>query len=345
MENYPSQKRLFELESTSTLPTTLVHLAVYDSTCHVLPTLSITRPAKFMYRSAASFGLWALELAKKKLEREQLEKFDSSPTTTMTENTTTIKTNSDNNIVNNLNSNSTSLELESTPKLPTSSNFLSPHDLNAANNEFHSLHSQSSSISNLPNEVDRTNLVTVTGHEGFPIRNHHHSAPTTTEFEDSNPILPNMIRERVSVMGEIRIMEHPLEIPALNIPSNEICTIRKGGPILKWLKRREIMDSKYSKELNLWRKIKERDRELAEREGWPLLLNIYAGGVKTEEVGRDRPPLSSLAGYGSRELAKKAGEAVDGGKKSSLGIRMWARISAKPDEAMRNLEREMRERV
>lgn len=340
MENYPAQKRLFE--STSNLPNTLVHLSIYDSTCHVLPTLSITRPAKFMYRGAASFALWALELSKKKLEREQLEQFDSLPPIPPTENSTTIENidiNLGSNTINKLSSNSNSLE--STPKLPFSPNFLSPHDLTAANNEKHSLNSQSSSISNLPADVDHTNLVTVTGHEIFPLRNHH----STTE-DPSHPTLPNMIRERVSVLGEIRIMESPLEIPALNIPPDEICTIRKGGPILKWLKRREFMNEKFSKELNLWRSIKEKDRELAEREGWPLLANIYAAEIKGgEEVGRERPPLSSLAGYGSKELAKKAGEAVDGGKKSSMGIRMWANISAKPDEAMRNLEREMRERV
>ncbi|KAL9604647.1 MAG: hypothetical protein Q9219_000367 [cf. Caloplaca sp. 3 TL-2023] len=40
-----------------------VQLQVWDDLCHVAPTLSFTRPAKFMYRSFAQFGAWALAKA------------------------------------------------------------------------------------------------------------------------------------------------------------------------------------------------------------------------------------------------------------------------------------------
>jgi acetyl esterase/lipase len=42
---------------------TPVQLQVWDDLCHVAPTLSFTRPAKFMYRSVAQFGAWALARA------------------------------------------------------------------------------------------------------------------------------------------------------------------------------------------------------------------------------------------------------------------------------------------
>lgn len=42
---------------------TYVQLQIWDDVCHVLPTLSWTRPAKFMYRSIAQFGAWALARA------------------------------------------------------------------------------------------------------------------------------------------------------------------------------------------------------------------------------------------------------------------------------------------
>ncbi|KAL8990293.1 MAG: hypothetical protein Q9169_008158 [Polycauliona sp. 2 TL-2023] len=42
-----------------------VQLQVWDDLCHVAPTLSFTRPAKFMYRSIAQFGAWALAKAQK----------------------------------------------------------------------------------------------------------------------------------------------------------------------------------------------------------------------------------------------------------------------------------------
>ncbi|KAK3941646.1 monoterpene epsilon-lactone hydrolase [Diplogelasinospora grovesii] len=43
-------------------PTDVV-LQVWDDLCHVAPTLSFTRPAKYMYRSVAQFGAWALARA------------------------------------------------------------------------------------------------------------------------------------------------------------------------------------------------------------------------------------------------------------------------------------------
>ncbi|KAI0010378.1 alpha/beta-hydrolase [Xylariaceae sp. FL0662B] len=43
-----------------------VQLQVWDDLCHVAPTLSFTRPAKFMYRSVAQFSAWALARAQKR---------------------------------------------------------------------------------------------------------------------------------------------------------------------------------------------------------------------------------------------------------------------------------------
>lgn len=45
---------------------TKVQLQVWDDLCHVPHTLSFTRPAKYMYRSVAQFGAWALAHAQKR---------------------------------------------------------------------------------------------------------------------------------------------------------------------------------------------------------------------------------------------------------------------------------------
>jgi acetyl esterase/lipase len=42
-----------------------VQLQVWDDLCHVVPTLSFTKPAKYMFRSIAQFGAWALARAQK----------------------------------------------------------------------------------------------------------------------------------------------------------------------------------------------------------------------------------------------------------------------------------------
>lgn len=50
-------------EDVTKWPPTYVQLQVWEDMCHVAPTLSFTRPAKFMYRSVAQFGAWALSRA------------------------------------------------------------------------------------------------------------------------------------------------------------------------------------------------------------------------------------------------------------------------------------------
>lgn len=54
-----------------------VQLQVWDDLCHVAPTLSFTRPAKYMYRVVAQFGAWALARAQH-LEIEILDDDDIS---------------------------------------------------------------------------------------------------------------------------------------------------------------------------------------------------------------------------------------------------------------------------
>ncbi len=56
-EHDPERAQLRKYKPTS------VQLQVWDDLCHVAPTLSFTRPAKYMYRSVAQFGAWALARA------------------------------------------------------------------------------------------------------------------------------------------------------------------------------------------------------------------------------------------------------------------------------------------
>lgn len=75
---------------------TNVQLQVWDDLCHVAPTLSFTRPAKYMYRSIAQFGAWALARAQQ-TEIEIPDEDDISTTSagsdTDTESVSTIKHN------------------------------------------------------------------------------------------------------------------------------------------------------------------------------------------------------------------------------------------------------------
>jgi len=63
---YPSRLTIQCSHGTNTQwPPTNVQLQVWDDLCHVAPTLSFTRPAKYMYRSVAQFSAWALARAQK----------------------------------------------------------------------------------------------------------------------------------------------------------------------------------------------------------------------------------------------------------------------------------------
>ncbi|OAA70245.1 alpha/beta hydrolase fold-3 [Cordyceps fumosorosea ARSEF 2679] len=52
-----------EKEQLAKFKPTDVQLQVWEDLCHVAPTLSFTKPAKFMYRSIAQFGAWLLARA------------------------------------------------------------------------------------------------------------------------------------------------------------------------------------------------------------------------------------------------------------------------------------------
>ncbi|MCJ1282362.1 hypothetical protein MMC26_001685 [Xylographa opegraphella] len=60
LDEYPQARALVDRWKP-----TDVQLQVWDDLCHVAPTLSFTRPAKYMYRSVAQFSAWALARAQK----------------------------------------------------------------------------------------------------------------------------------------------------------------------------------------------------------------------------------------------------------------------------------------
>lgn len=80
----PATERLTprEKEQLAKFKPTDVQLQVWDDLCHVAPTLSFTKPAKFMYRSVAQFGAWLLARAQHRgidiLDDDQISVISSS---------------------------------------------------------------------------------------------------------------------------------------------------------------------------------------------------------------------------------------------------------------------------
>lgn len=68
-----------------------VQLQVWDDLCHVAPTLSFTKPAKYMFRSIAQFGAWALA----KAQRTDIEIMDDDDVSMISSGSDTDRNESD----------------------------------------------------------------------------------------------------------------------------------------------------------------------------------------------------------------------------------------------------------
>jgi hypothetical protein len=101
----------------------------------------------------------------------------------------------------------------------------------------------------------------------------------------------NMIRQRISIHGEIREMEPPSEMPALNMHPDKICVLHPG-PTKRWLEVKRKWDVMYAKQKRHVQLA--REREYAEAEE-----RCFLGG----DLGGEIPPPSALVGRPSVQLA------------------------------------------
>ena len=228
---------------------TPVQLQVWDDLCHVAPTLSFTRPAKFMYRSIAQFGAWALARAQK----------------------TSIEIQDDD-----------SISIISSGSDTDSDTDMSKHDLK---------------------QVQATSPATYgkVGRAGDPLP----------------PFKNHMIRQRVDRHGDLYTLAPADELPALQVPKNEVGVI-KPGPVRKWIEAKQQWDGKYAR----------LKRQLQKRR----IKDMTNGGPVGFGAGESPPP-SALAGRrkkGDVEAARK--------NKKSMGLAMWSMWGSKHDE--HTIERE-----
>ena len=151
-------------------------------------------------------------------------------------------------------------------------------------------------------------IVSVTGTEPTPLPGTH------------------IVSERVSTRGRIRPFEPVHQVPALHPDLKEhIGQVHPEGAIKKWMAKRAEWDEKYRKDLDRWWAVKRADRERAEAAGYLTRdLGVGSGGTK------ERPPLSALAGWYDREMAREVGKSVDEAQgKMGMGAMLWMRAGGK----------------
>ncbi|KAK6362319.1 hypothetical protein TWF730_006014 [Orbilia blumenaviensis] len=204
-----------------------VYLQVFDDCCHVTPTLSFTKPAKYMYRSIARFGDWLFA-------REALE------TGAITGNTVpdtaepidTVDPNEPNSVVEQL---------------------FSREGAQIVKGETMSVISSSSSSSSSSDE------------EGSSSSNNHISRKLSNVQAPQTYNIPtfvnHMVRQRVDRKGNIHPLKPASELECMQLPMEEIGCI-KPEPVRRWMEGKKSWDGKYAKAK---KKVQEqRAKEIAE---------------------------------------------------------------------------------
>lgn len=131
----------------------------------------------------------------------------------------------------------------------------------------------------------------------------------------------HIIRQRASCHGRLRQMEPEEEVKALNLPPSQVGRVHIDGPVSYWLETREKFHSKYSTDLQRFRKIKSEDYEKAKKHGF-----------LTRDLHGERPPQCSLASWYDLNKAQEVGRSVDEiSGKSNTAVSLYMRISQKAD--------------
>ncbi|KAJ6265026.1 hypothetical protein Dda_1181 [Drechslerella dactyloides] len=190
-----------------------VVLQVFDDCCHVTPTLSFTKPAKYMYRSIARFGDWLF--AREAIHQSSIPAAipDTAPVLD-----------------------------GASPALHAGDELFSQEGSQIVKGDTASVISSSSSSSSTSSDSAGDGP-----HDDF--HDHHH---LSRKISSVNPAyhVPNfvnhMVRQRVDTKGNVHPLPPPSELPCMQLPAEEIGCI-KPEPVRRWMEGKKIWDSQYAK--------------------------------------------------------------------------------------------------
>ncbi|KAF4554385.1 Alpha/beta hydrolase fold-containing protein 3 [Elsinoe fawcettii] len=325
--HYPAPDVILDLydperKQGSKYPPTKVQLQVWEDLCHVPHTLSFTRPAKYMYRAVAQFGnhIFSQSVPSSNAfsnRASRIPKDDDAISIIST--STSASSSSDEETLHSKKRRSRAGSKSSNTSGKGRS--LSEGDVASARIQATTTitggdwASTASALASLPADQDRTTLPSVSATSPIP------------SFD------ANMIRQLIDRHGTIFPLPPATQIPALNLATETIGTI-KPGPVRKWLARKAQWDHKFSST-----KRKVQTKRLEEmRKGFAK----FTASDGTVEV----PPPTALAGRQFKlkpdSQGQKMGkmgeglrnlEAAGKGKKKSWGLAMWSGWGSKHDEA------------
>lgn len=274
---------------------------------------------QYMYRSAANFNLWALAAAKKKLALKAA-KSSASPSAVPSRSSTLATASAeaygcepengvhDPREQHKNGSNGSQLA----DRLHEAAN-LEPLREDDVQSEGSASSRSSSSLS-----VDHSPSGTRDGHSDRPVREKITVLGALPAFDPAT----HMIRQRVSCHGYLREMEDEALIPALNMTPGHVGRVHIAGPVSKWLETRTKYESKYTKDMNKFRRIREDDYAIAEKQGF-----------LTRSLQGEQPPQCAMVSWHDPALARKVAASVDEPTgKNNMAVEMWSKMSAKRDK-------------
>lgn len=320
LSDYPNQADL-----ANRYKPTKVQLQVFDGCAHVIPTLSVTKPARYMYRSAANFNIWAIMAAKRKVEH----KMSSSKTSSR-------KPSAAPSILSSQDEQNSMLDTGVRTKEPISM-LTSPLSDISMDERLHSAIKSNLAIeADLQSELTDSSYdseseddITDTKQDGQTKSSSRIRRKPTGVLSDRIIVsgsLPSfgpghIIRQRASVHGRLRQMEPEEEIKALNLSPNQVGRVHIDGPVSYWLETRKKFHSKYSSDLEHFRRIKSEDYVKAKKHGF-----------LTRDMHGENPPKCALASWYDLNRAQEVGRSVDEVTgKSSTAVSLYMRISQKAD--------------
>ncbi|KAF3936874.1 hypothetical protein ABW19_dt0205764 [Dactylella cylindrospora] len=189
-----------------------VVLQVFDDCCHVTPTLSFTKPAKYMYRSIARFGDWLFA-------REALGL--ANPTAGIPDTVSAGPTDT--------------VDVEEA----AGERLFSPEGTQIVKADTISIISDSSTSSDSETEGDSPDSSISNSRITRKITN-------VTPVYDIPNFLNHMVRQRVDRKGNIYPLPSASELPCMQVAMEDIGCI-KPEPVRRWMEGKQQWDSKYAK--------------------------------------------------------------------------------------------------
>ncbi|KAI5120281.1 hypothetical protein M0805_005338 [Coniferiporia weirii] len=336
---------------------TKVHLQVYDQTAHVLPVLfSFCTPAKFCFRAMASFTKYVTGSLPGSLTPDNDVANASLPAKLYTRRSLSVTVPRRMSMIRNTKRRSTYSPNSSQEHSPAAT----PTDESSVHTGGGSSRPSTSAHSDNPSAV-QTEGPQYAGDPAVYLR--------TEAGPSSLPFVDNMIRERVSIRGELRVLEPESELAACRMPPERVGVVGELT-LRRYIEGRSKWDEKFARTIKHISKRRVRNLDIARKEtvrnveqlqmhffqdahGEQVMAAEPVGvkeGLRRSAAswawawaldGAERPPPSSIVARRdteeARRLSKIADQPTDGDDQRLSGNNLWSflvnRLSLEKTEA------------